>query len=395
MWVKRYNVAMTRANATSSRLTCWEQPSGLRGDCLGWRALRRATRALALVVLLAGLVPVRGFADDRLDARVAALLRSAEEHRRNDNAMRTRLAYVQALQLDPTSKPALIGLLSVVDAGLRANLALAARLRWPDDPQIQALGVPAPNRQGPAVELRLAYLGCSAATMPDGRMASIDAGQAIDPRLLFAAGVDRLGAPVPVELVLAAGDGFSERDGAVVAGVARAQARCLVRDPQHALDGAISLRIVGPPAEITVTAHSRVVGRGGLLHLQAGIRDAAGGRLWVRELRWQATSSDDRDVTASTLRDQVSRVPADIPFEPHRNVVNGPAGDNAYLGQLRVTASTVDGPVSAPVQVELIDREHHDAGLAGADLGWVAWDEALEAARKQGKPIMAFFLGEW
>ena len=127
---------------------------------------------LALILALAPLAR----ADEAADrAEYDRLVAAAAAHAKIDNAMRVRLACLQALQLRPDGVEAWLRLASVSSGDERQMLLIEARRRWPDEARVtEAVGdtrLPEIKRFGRATRVAALYLGRSKSVPPIGVIA--------------------------------------------------------------------------------------------------------------------------------------------------------------------------------------------------------------------------------
>ncbi len=364
-------------------------------DITGTQVLRGA---LALVVALA---PALAGPDEDAYAKLVA---AAQEHRKIDNAMRVRLAYLQALQRVPAGVEALVGLAEIAkDPVEREAIACELLRRHPADQalakRLAALGpLPAIKTTGTATRLVACYLGRSERIAGERGGASVDTGAAFRPALACVAGYDAQGDCVPVDVVWT-GTGGLEADvatGGLVATVPTEKAIATATDRKGGATVSVALRLVGPPAKIELRAKAQSVGAGDLLHLSPTITDSIGTRLWVLSLEWTGTGAGGVDLVGKTLRDAKSVVPADVPFEPHRNIVFGPKSVGDYTGPISVSVRVPGTAVTDGASFEVVRGATKNVDHPSAPLGWVeSWEQALVRAGEQQRPILAFFEGDW
>lgn len=353
---------------------------------------------LLLLTLLLVVCPSLALADPpEADKQAEALLAAAAKHVANENRMRTRLAYLQVLQLQPQRMAALLGLARWGSAEEQQVCRLWCQQTWPDREAVTRLG-PLPKRgEGKATRLLAVYLGLSASAT-SSRMPSLTVGGPLRAEHVLAVGLDADGKLVPVEIELVSpGKGLEAKDGAVRAVAAALPSSITVRDKRSGLTQELRLRVVGPPARVSIWSRTQRVGKGDLLHLGAGLYDAAGGRLWARTLKWSAVDAAGKPLApGKPLRDTASHVPGDVPFEPHRNLVIGPRAEGDFIGKLTVT---LEEPVSGKrdqLKVEVVAEGTNNNADRGAKLGWAAsWEAGLARAKKEKKPILVFFEGDW
>lgn len=351
-----------------------------------------------LAAMLAAAAPARAQDETRYQTHLAA----AREHEKIGNWRRAHPCYLAALAVRPGGAEAWLGLAQVEPGRPDLFCLREALRRAPDSPAVKAAlaglpGAPRALTVGTAARLEARYLGRPERTAGFDQVPGADVGSALVPELLVVQGLDGEGNLVPVDPALEPGGpeiaADPRRPGRLVARAPSLRTRLAVRDRKSGQTATVELRLVGPPARVKIWSKETKVGPGELLHLQAGVYDAAGNRLWVPRLVWTATGGGTpRPALLARAESLVSR---QVGFEPHRNIVLGPAEKDAWSGALAVTLREPESGLADALAVQVV-KEKTRAAAPAANLAWeTSLAEGLKQAKARNRPLMVFFTAEW
>ncbi len=321
-------------------------------------------------------------------------LAAAERHLSRENSQRARRSYMQALDVKPSGIEALIGLARISRGPERGILLRQALLHQPTNKAVhKELGGKLPTilKKGQAKRLEATYLGHCRRATGVGKTPSLEVGQTVRRELLIVHGLDGDGNLVPIDPEIGGERGLSQD---LLAQRASARAAIIVRDRNSGASVKVPLRLIGPTEKLRLWSRNTRVGTNEMLHLAAGLYDAAGNRVWVPRLEWRIVDGD-KQARPTLLKRAVSQVHRDITFEPHRNIVLGPTKKSAYLGPLTVT---VVDPISKQQDVfqltRVAGRVISKASKSG--LSWASsFETALADAAKRKRPMLVLFYADW
>lgn len=252
--------------------------------------------------------------------------------------------------------------------------------------------------RGAPVRLVARYLGRAE---NDGarRGASAEAGQALAPALLRTVVLDDVGFPVTAELSWSAGEGVA-LDTATVPPTVRGPAKpgegaikVRVKDGKEEQFVEIPLVFVGPLTALAVQPEDSQVKAGQKIHVRLAPTDEAGHRLWFREFAWAV---EPADTPAGRLVRATSIVTSENNGEAHRNIFEVRLDHPAPPGtSFKVIGKSLDGAVTASATYTVVEGTAAGKGQVGGIPWLYSYEEALQQARVQKRPLFVEVMADW
>ncbi|MBI3845951.1 MAG: hypothetical protein HY292_15060 [Planctomycetes bacterium] len=271
-----------------------------------------------------------------------------------------------------------------------------AKRRAPNDAALEEIraqfpaGVLDDATSGKVAKIELRYLGRAATDARGGEGGSIDAGQAINPALLFAQGFDSTGRAVPMfkpEWTGVSGAKSTPSTGEKV----------VARDAASGATAEIAVRVVGKAQSIRLydvatrkeLKEALYVPPGEKRSIRVNAQDAAGNALALKEYRWAAEK--DQQPTPDVLQTEQTYASPEFPFEPVANVFRAPVVTEPTPFGIIVT----DPATGVKGRAEVVVAPNAEK-LASGRPGWLdRFEDTLQAAESQGKLAMVEFQAPW